>query len=206
MKVFILGHDGNMGQRYKAILRHYGHDIAGFDKKSGGIGTFDFEGADRIIIATPTATHIQDLKAAIPYKVPILCEKPFSKNRQDLNEILTIAESHQTKVSMVNQYEWMPFTRERDGETVYNYFKHGGDGLYWDCINIIYHANGEVELGENSPKWSCRINGDPLSIADMDFAYLRMIDHWTQSPTCGAAHIWKAHEKVRKLEALCKQS
>lgn len=206
MKVFVLGHDGNMGHRYKTILMHFGHQIAGYDKRTGTMGAFKISEADRIIIATPTVSHINDLLATIPYKKPILCEKPISKDRHGLNEVLTLAESHQTKVAMVNQYEWMPFTRERNELTTYNYFKHGGDGIFWDCINIIYHANGEVILGETSPVWRCSINGDPLSLGDIDHSYLRMIDQWTQNPTCGADHIWSAHEKARGLEAECKLS
>lgn len=206
MKVYVLGHGGNMGHRYKTILDFYKHDVAGYDKRTGPMGSFGISEADRIIIATPTASHVKDLMETIPHKIPILCEKPICKDRQGLNEAITFAETHGTRVEMVSQYDYMPFSRERKEETLYDYFKHGGDGIHWDCINVIYHANGEVILKENSPWWQCRINGDPLSLGDVDHAYMRMIDLWLKDPKDGLDRIWRSHEKVRSLEASCKQS
>lgn len=206
MKVFILGHGGNMGHRYKTILRFLGHSAAGYDKAAGKLGNFDIEEADRVIIATPTVSHAGDLHLVIPYRKPILCEKPVSTDRHALNDILTFADTHSTLVSMVSQYDHMPFSRAKADLTKYDYFKHGGDGLYWDCINIIYHAKGRIALNNTSPIWRCSINGDPLNLADIDYSYIKMLDEWTANPQCGSDRIWAAHEKVRKLEAeQCKQ-
>jgi hypothetical protein len=65
-----------------------------------------------------------------------------------------------------------------DGPSHYNYFRHGNDGILWDCMQIIGLANGPVEIKEDSPIWDCVINGNRLNLSDMDGAYVSFIRSW----------------------------
>lgn len=199
-KVFIVGINGNMGSRYSAILKYCfniepdGTDIDLEDD-------FDFyiigdpKEADGIILASPTEFHLQDLAEYLNYGVPILCEKPLTTDLEKLEEF---AFKHSDKlhlIQMVNQYNFLT-EKTDEGETYYNYFKTGNDGIYWDCINLIGLAKKRPKLQNTSPLWECKINGRNLSSLDMDNAYVRMINDWLKNPTSNFEYALDAHRKV----------
>lgn len=172
--VLLIGSEGNMGRRYQAIMRMLDIPYIRLDQnvmdKSGKIQS--------IIVATPTETHEKVLDQYLGSGIPILCEKPITKNLKNLEKILYKAKG---QLEMVNQYWELPFDRDLTGPTYYNYFKHGGDGLGWDCIQLFGLAKGEVILEETSPVWQCVINGQEMSLSEMDYAYVRMIERFTWS-------------------------
>jgi hypothetical protein len=202
LRVHIIGILGNMGRRYEAILRTYGYKVTGED-----IGLVDAGGsgnAQGYIVATPTDTHIDVLKRIAHRGKPILCEKPLSKDLDALEKILHFCDAEKTKLSMVSQYDYL-IDEVGEGLTSYDYFKHGSDGLYWDCINIVKHARGKVELRETSPVWQCQINGQRIQPGLMDMAYIEMILDWVKNPSpTDLGAIWDAHKKVADLEAEAK--
>ena len=198
MKVAVYGFIGGMGRRYTTILQHLGHDWSGVDLGIGDARNAALE-ADAVIIATPTATHVDMLRRLKDCGKPILCEKPFSKDLGELRALIAELKAAGTRVQMVNQYDCLAFPRDARGLTVYDYFKSGGDGLEWDCISIVRHANGEIRLHNQSPIWNCWINGKQLSLADMDGAYVEMVDRWLRDPQDDLAKIWRAHKKVYDL-------
>jgi len=178
-----------MGTRYLAVLRYLGVDPQIVDKEYAGD---PIEDCDGVIIATPTSMHVEHISRCAG--LPILCEKPITKKMGELDELLNFLDKFGGSLSMIDQYAEL--ASYGDGPTYYNYFKHGGDGLAWDCINIIGHARGKVRLMENSAVWQCMINGKDLSIADMDGAYISMVAKWLQNPAGNESYIWNAHKKV----------
>jgi hypothetical protein len=162
-----------------------------------------FEIADGIIIATPTKSHFWDVKECLRYRLPILCEKPFSKNPAHVAKTVADAEEASVPFRMVNQYRYLmdPLS---SGETFYDYWAHGKDGLPWDCISIVALAKERVTLAEKSPIWRCTINGAPIDIRKMDQAYIAMIDQWTKAPSESLEedyeYIKEAHSKVLAFE------
>lgn len=197
--ICIFGHLGNMGRRYSAILDHLRIEWFGVD--AGG----EWKPADAYIIATPTPTHAEMILWMGHLGNPILCEKPISKNLVELEKVLHHCEKHNTKLQMVSQYDYL-IKPQSSGQTVYDYFKHGGDGLYWDCINIIHHSKSEPIIREKSPVWTCVINGHQLNLGDMDRAYIDMIQDWISNPRSDIDRIWDSHEKTRNMEAKCLKS
>jgi hypothetical protein len=204
--------NGNMGQRYTAVLRHLGHepwgfDIPGLDEKHELASQVrsEAEHSDAVIIATPTATHGKLLGILLPTERPILCEKPISKNLSELEWALGFAKLHKASLQMVSQYDYL-VDDGFEGETVYDYFKSGGDGLYWDTINIIKHARGKVRVANQSPVWTCQINGQKLNLGLMDRAYIEMVAAWLKRPPTrtDSDGIWAAHKKVHDMEARAK--
>lgn len=190
--VFILGSKGNMGRRYHVILNMLGVAVTGTDVDGTLAG---IERADGIIIATPTDLHLQHLDAMIRFHLPILCEKPFTK---DITKLHSFYDRHGAKVDyirMVNQYQYM-ISSNAYGDTEYNYFKTGGDGLVFDCLNIIGLAKGNCVLKNDSPIWKCKINGQTLSQGLVDKSYVDMIEDWVKHPSSNFQYAKTAHEKA----------
>ena len=190
-RVYIIGYNGNMARRYRACLDYLGIKHSGCD--IGCSYPVDWDHVDGIIIATPTNLHIHHIDFFKTFEKPILCEKPISLNGFELPEI---------NLQMVNQYEHCgPFP---GGETYYDCWRTGGDGLAWDCINIIGLSDKMPHLDNKSPIWKCMINGKELSLNDVDNGYVKMLDAWTKNPKPNIEYIKKAHEKVREyIETSC---
>jgi hypothetical protein len=204
LKIYIFGYKGNMARRYRAILRHLGHKAGGED--TDGVHEFTQREADAIIVATPTATHCEILHDLRDSGLPILCEKPITKSMTQLETLLDDLKKAGTKLEMVSQYDYL-VDPCAVGDTSYDYYRSGGDGLAWDCINIIKHAKGTVTLAAESPVWRCTINGQVLSLRDMDHAYVEMMDHWLRDPTrTDFDKIYAAHKKAHDMEAKCRAS
>lgn len=198
----VVGGFGNMGLRYGAILRSLGHDVIVDDLELCEDATDKHIAG--IIIATPTDTHyklILEYHKKYPM-VPILCEKPISKNMEEVEFLINIPDLNLT---MVNQYAnastlLLPTIKNR--MSMWDFVHSGKDGLWWDCINIIGLHDDEsvpVVLRNKSPNWTCVINGKVLTLDDIDTGYYEMIEDWIfQKPRNwnDMAYILKSHKRV----------
>lgn len=210
MKILVVGSEGSMGKRYQAILKHLGHDIVTVDKQHTSIDVVKAGiKCDRIIVATPTETHAQVLDYVLLCGKPVLCEKPICTDLEELKGVLDHARSFNPMLAMVMQYkrllkddvrsdQFYKFLDDPSYDSHYHYFRHGNDGLKWDCFQIIALAEGRVTLGESSPIWKCKINGQTLNLSDMDQAYVDMLDDWIRKPYSDIDTIYEMHEKVSK--------
>jgi hypothetical protein len=186
--VCIVGIQGNMGRRYKAVLDYLGVGVMGIDV-GFTYNTDDYTKADGFIVATPTATHMDFLNYLSRYDKPILIEKPIVIGELDQ----TFEKKH--LVTLVNQYAYL-VDSSWHGDTYFDYFKTGGDGLAWDCISILGLSEKRASLNNGSPIWKCAINGKELNIADMDTAYIKMVADWIKNKESNWAYAVKAHKKV----------
>lgn len=173
--IALIGSEGSMGKRYQAVLTHLREPFTALDKikdKEDHIEA-SVRSADKILLASPTDTHVALLRKYLPLKKPILCEKPVCRDLDELIELHAECSRNGWRYQMVMQYRELdiPF-KTPDRWSYYNYFRHGNDGLAWDCTQTIALANGPVSLKEDSPIWECAINGQILSIKDMDRAYV----------------------------------
>lgn len=195
--IYIVGIRGNMASRYKAILTHLGHDFDGHDK--GEEFKDSAEIADGFIVATPTRIHLETIDYCIQFLKPILCEKPITRNFEELRSFM--ASRPAELVTMVNQYLYYPgYNHETaEGATSYAYFKTGQDGLYWDTINIIGLAKKEFNVTNSSPIWTCALNGSKLTLGRMDHAYVSMVEAWLNDPVSNIDYAIAAHEKVETI-------
>jgi hypothetical protein len=193
-KIFIFGNKGNMATRYKFYLEYLGCKVTGCDKDDKA-SISEVHYADGVIIATPTNTHTSILKDMSLFgKKPILCEKAIST---DLSAVEGICNSD-LQLRMINQYEYWSHYFDTNAPSFYNYFKHGNDGIAWDCINILGLANGSCDLAEFSPVWSCVLNGHRLYLDDMDQAYIWNLSDWLLKENENKAYIRSAHRKVNQ--------
>lgn len=203
MSILIIGSEGSMGKRYQAILKYLGqsykcadliHDENWVDKIASS--------STAIIIATPTNTHLKMIRkfSSIPGKnIPILCEKPLVNNKKELKELLYEVKSKKIKLRMMYQYQMLD-NMSANGQSSYNYFRHGKDGLIWDCMQIISLARGGVDILESSPIWNCKLNGEELNLSDMDKAYVDYIKFWFNYPEQDISYLSDIHLKTIEFD------
>ncbi len=200
MKVLIIGANGSMGKRYQAIFNYLGVSAILSDKEHGVQAIKSFAGkTDGVVIASPTSTHVEMIRALIPIRKPILCEKPVTKNLTELTEVLKELEGAMVPFRMMYQYSVMT-EPNRIGRSYYNFYNHGTDGLIWDCMQIIGLSRGQLELGESSPIWRCMINGQAIKREHMDAAYVAYVQKWIKYPNQSHHEILKIHEKTKLAE------
>jgi hypothetical protein len=198
MSTLVIGHKGNMGRRYTTILDHLGEHWIGADF---GDAFPDSETFQRVIVATPTDSHVRIIRSLFAYRVPILCEKPVCKDLDALRGLIDDCRKLGVKLTMINQYAYLHGPKFDPSErSYYNYFKSGGDGLAWDCINILGLAAERATLSNDSPRWLCQINGRSLSIGSMDQGYIDMLNDWLSNPKENLDYILKAHKRAYDYE------
>jgi len=184
LNCLVIGSNGNMGQRYVAILKYFGIETLEFDVvgNSPSLLKTQLSKTSHVIVATPTRSHFEIMEALWEFKLPgelnVLCEKPITQNLDMLKTLYEVSSSKNLTLYCVNQYAFLPqydeFKKQED-RTEYNYFKTGDDGLYWDCFQLFALANGKITLDTASPLWYCQINGVGVHIEDMDSAYCKMV-------------------------------
>jgi hypothetical protein len=192
--IYILGNRGNMARRYRACIeycyeRHCGSDLDECINLTPDV--------DRILICTPTHLHLDHIEMFLSTGLPILCEKPLTK---DYDELIRFSRRHGhqvERIQMINQYQYC-LTEEPDGdETIYDYYHSGADGLVWDCLNIVGMAEKRPELRTVSPYYRCQINGHRIDLQLVSLGYLYNISDWLIG---NSKNNWdyavKAHEKV----------
>lgn len=199
--ILIAGSDGSMGTRYKAILKSLEVPFCCVERHTPSAEIFKAaEKSTGIIVATPTEIHKQCLDIFSKYKVPILCEKPLSKNFDELIFIRDeIVRNRKTNLTMTMQYE-MLLEPGQLGPSFYDYFRHGNDGLKWDCLQVIALAKGNIDLRESSPVWTCQINGQQLRLSAMDLAYVDFVKRWLKAPGEDISRLFDIHMKVMEFE------
>jgi len=185
--VCIVGIQGNMGRRYKAVLDYLDVAVSGTDI-NGYTYQYEENKADGYIIATPTSGHLLDIINLRDKNKPILCEKPIT-----IGMLPNIGGKE--LVTMVCQYQYL-IDKSSVGPTYYDYFRSGSDGLIWDTINILGLAKEMPTIKNESPIWKCAINGKELSIADMDNAYIKMLMDWMKNPRSNWDFATVAHERA----------
>ena len=195
--ILLVGANGSMGKRYRAILKQLGQSYYPVD-----IGQMcnDVTSIKGSIIATPTETHYSIIKKVAPYG-PILCEKPVCKSLSDLNDTVDFIRDNGVSFTMMNQYKLLD-EQFAIGHSSYDYYNTGKDGLAWDCMQIIGAARSTVSIKDSSPIWECKLNGRQISIANMDRAYVEFVEEWlTFKKMQSLDYITEMHYKAKEYEA-----
>ena len=190
--ITVLGAKGGIGRRHCAILRYLGHKYNAVDIDTPfNEANWCIKNSTHVIIATPTDIHTMNINAIkeLNKDIRILCEKPISIDPSFLNTM------EDTDLTIEMQY--MELTEPNDfGYSSYNYFNHGRDGIVWDCFQVIALAKSEVKIFEDSPIWSCTLNGRTLSLSDMDMAYVKYTDKWLKGYKSDLLQLKDWHNKV----------
>lgn len=184
--ILIIGSEGNMGRRYQACLNYLQRNYVGYDEL---VDEYEhlrekLVGVQKIIVATPTPTHLQILEQIGRLRshskdwIDVLCEKPISTNLESTKAAYALARNGRFHLYPVNQYQFLPeykLAGHRRGITQYDYYNSGKDGLAWDCFQLFALANAEIRISNQSPKWICKLNGTKVDLRNMDLAYVNML-------------------------------
>ena len=181
--VLLVGHRGNMGRRYAAILDCLGVNWIGTENLAedypNSISVHDrFLDTifSHIIVATPTDTHTSILRYLHTFPGPVLCEKPITK---DVNYEMVLP-YYPNNLFMVNNYNFIEFHNDQQNDyniTWYDFYNSGKDGLAWDCLQLIVLDNGGMlQFKNESPVWSAGIDGLKIVRDSIDRSYVKMID------------------------------
>lgn len=204
MKFLLIGSEGSIGSRYKAILDYLKLDYDCYDPMLGkGIFSInEYRLCTHVIIASPTDTHLYylDYLNVVAPEVKVLCEKPISK---DIGELESFFKVCKLDLVMVNNYSFMINFFNDKKITKYNFFKTGNDGLAWDCIQLIRIANAGIELRNDSPIWQCTINGEKVDNKYIDTSYIHMLKNWMSDYLHNDFdELLEAHKKTEKLQKM----
>ena len=188
-KVCVVGYKGNMGRRYCSILDYLKIPYQGIDLHNSSEDIQD--DVEGFLICTPTALHFDSIVEFSGYDLPILCEKPLTKSRDEFENLMSMT----IELSMINQYR--DFFVPKIGPTTYEFYNSGGDGLLWDCANLVGMANGSISLQKTGPHWSCMINGVEIDYRDIGKSYVNNIANWlTGNFVESKRYIIKTHERL----------
>lgn len=185
-----------MGRRYQAILTYLNKPFRCFDIADDYIEIVEnSKWADAVILATPTETHYHYLRSLMLYGIPVLCEKPISK---EVDEIVSICDTYPlANLTMMMQYKCLDYPNH-EGDSLYNYYNTGKDGLLWDCMQIIALGRGKVTLLNKSPIWTCILNGKRIEFSKMDKAYIDYVEEWLAKPGQDMSYLKRIHMKVHQ--------
>lgn len=199
--IAIVGANGSMGKRYQAILKFLGKPFIALDVENRLVQVREIvEKCEGVIIATPTNTHYTIVSALCDLRKPMLCEKPIVKNLKDLDSLFDRVKSYKAPFKMMCQYKLLT-DKSRIGPSSYNYFKTGNDGLAWDCMQVIGLARSGVSVANDSPIWSCKINGKLLDIKHMDAAYIGFVQDWFLEPKDDFGFLRDMHARTSEFAA-----
>lgn len=190
-----------MGQRYCSILNFLKKEFSVLDIDNLEYRDDLIAKAEKFIIATPTDTHYYWCKLLSEENKPVLCEKPLTKNIEDLEDIL---ESYTPEnLFMVNNYHYLIRDNLKMGlNTEWNFYKSGNDGFAWDCIQMFMESKGKVYLKRDSPLWRCFINGKEINYKDIDKSYIFMLKDFCEnnSKKMNFDKTFRIHVLCEKLE------
>jgi hypothetical protein len=198
MRILVVGSAGNMGKRYCAILRWLHHEVLTWDKTTDRPGSLNraIANADRVIIATPTPTHIEVATRCAKLGKSFLCEKPVDKDPQKIAELESLCRRNGADGRMVCNWSFSfcvppmvnrhhrPILSRAHGVS-YNCFRTGNDGLGWDCIQLAYLARDSrsLFLGNDCPYLHATINGRRVTTDNIERSYIAMIETWLTNPS-----------------------
>lgn len=178
-KILLIGSEGSIGKRYKAILTYFGRTVLEFDENSPK-EILD-EPCDGIIIASPTITHFEYM-LKLKYKdVPILCEKPMCATIQEAE---TIDHEMYTQVFVVDNWVHMIGNDKFNNCLEYNNYHTGNEKLSWNLAQpILLTRNGSLKLNLDAPFFSVFdfISSNGYAANHVDLSYVRMLHKWLVS-------------------------
>jgi hypothetical protein len=168
--IALFGSNGSIGRRYQAILNDLGVPYKTIEVED----TPNLDKVTKAIIATPTPTHYGLSYLCQAAGVPFLCEKPLSK---DMNELRSFQKFY-TMGFVVNNYAFLQLPKKIE-LLEYDFFNTGRDGLLWDICQLIYLSElheSKLLVRRKSWKWTLKVNHCPVAYASIEQSYMDMIE------------------------------
>lgn len=103
-KVGIIGYKGRVAQRHIKAWNALGIKWVGCDSKQDYRVFMLTSGITMVDICTPIYLHAEMIKAAVEYKIPVICEKPLALNIEEAKELTKL----RGKIGIIYQFRYNP--------------------------------------------------------------------------------------------------
>lgn len=200
--ILIVGGNGSIGRRYQTILKYL--EIP-FKVCEIGDQISDFK-FDKAIIASPTNMHIEHIGILSRFGVPILCEKPVSKDPAWADYF-----SGSNNIFVVNNYAYLLNNEKFKGplSTIfYDFYNTGKDGMVWDCCQLVHLAStysARIFLNKTSPIWTLNLNGWDVEYKYIEWSYIEMIQDFVRDRHINLWSIARGFEMTKECYELSRR-
>lgn len=201
-KIMLIGSEGSIGRRYKAVLKYLGVDVKCYDIKPGvDVESCVNDDCDGFIVAAPTSSHVSWCRNLLIYEKPILCEKPLGVNVLEVEELSKYAGANEF-ISVVDNWVHMLQVKGKTNlDLKYRNFHTGNEKLSWNLAQPIYLTkDGNLELFLDFPHLiiSNVTKEKSYDAADVEHSYIQMIQYWLTYKTT----TWKVSHALEMQLAL----
>ena len=186
--ILLIGGNGSIGSRYKAVLQALGEEFLVFDVPRAQPERLRryAEKCDRVLICSPTHTHFDYCVEIEALNKPYLCEKPLCTNEFQAEAL----KSHR-RGFVVNNWAFLRTNYDLDSNPAhisYDFFNTGKDGLLWDVCQLIYIAKlakCSLSVRRDSYYWDVTWSGTEVPYQYIEKSYLQMMrafleDNWKE--------------------------
>ena len=187
ISVAVVGARGIMGRRYVSILRCFDYvTLTEIDIDNKALLRKNY---DRIIIATPTATHCDLLNMLHKKAEYILCEKPIDTDADNIPLVYK-------NCFMVNNWVYVTgtFLKPNAHKIRYKYFNWSANNDAYDAIQPVYLAR-TLKMS-SGPLFLCTIDDTSVTREDFDCSYIAMINEFLglQQDFKYPGHLWTLND------------
>jgi hypothetical protein len=179
-KVLIVGSEGSIGRRYKAVVTHCDALYIPCDKRNNTTHNIESD-FDMAIVASPTDMHAYHVTRLLKKQKPILCEKPLGADMYDVRQILG-EPGAKDLVYVVDNWSWMIGSSETNNRIIYKNFFTGSENIAYNLAQPIYlSSTSRFKFNLNYPYFEAIVNDKVYTTHDVDRSYVKMIHHWLRS-------------------------
>lgn len=171
--IALIGGDGSIGRRYQAVLNHL---TIPFRVIEVGDSKDLLDGCNKAIIATPTDRHMDWAWECFYKNIPFLCEKPMSKNKQEIKSLMDRGATGY----VVNNWSFIStnYGNHKPNSIYYDFYNTGKDGLVWDVCQLVLIADMsdcKISVRTNSYWWHAEWGLEDIPYNFIEHSYMQMI-------------------------------
>lgn len=165
MKLLVVGAEGSIGKKRKALLEEMGHKVTGIDVGSKVLmGVNTASQYDAVFLCTPPNTLVEMAKDCCHAGVPFFVEKPAAANFREFLPLVSLAEKKNIlnmvacNIRFTTEYKaiqdalpnigkplyvnaecgyFLPFWRPGEYRTYYSCYRMAGGGVLMDSIHEL---------------------------------------------------------------------
>jgi len=172
--ILLIGGNGSIGKRYRAILDYLEYPYQIFEVHDH-FEDLDHASIKRALICSPTPKHLEHASMVARLEIPFLCEKPTSKDLFEAQEIAKLPNGF-----VVNNYAYaVPFQPGQTNQTLaYDFYNTGKDSLVFDVCQLVYLSYlraYSLSVRKRSFHWSLVLNGKEIPYKHIELSYLWML-------------------------------
>lgn len=201
-KCLVIGALGSIGRRYVKILENLGCEVFSADINDGyaiSMASFNAHSIMRVIVASPTDTHLKYMEILEDTNAHVLIEKPVLMTKE---QYVCLSDRVKSKTRMVSNWLWLPSVFPIPGMNViyYNYFDQGKEKYEFNMAQPIYLGKKQSVFKNDSTVFRCSINSYQVFTEDVQRSYISMIEEWIKEPE--ENRLWTLEDSYKMTEKI----